>query len=399
MLLMVHVLYAKKKPPVPPPFAYVDQKALQMPDSMTHSSESIARYVKENFTSNTDRARAIFIWIATNISYDIDNMFAINFDEKKEDIIAKPLQLHRGICSNYAALFTDICTKAGIPTYEVVGYTKQNGFADYIPHAWCAAYIDTAWYMFDPTWGSGYCSNGHFYRQINEDYFKASPWTFLHSHMPFDPMWEFVDYPVTNEEFYNGRTMMNPYKEYFNFKDSIAAYDRADTITKLTGAAYRINKNGLKNTMIFQMLANVKIQIENAKRKMQYDKEKAEFDRQAAMVDLYNKAANKFTDGAALFNLFINYRNAQFAPLKPDAQIQAMIDTTTRAMDSASLWMGQVKDPPANILPMMDKLGAAIAEARTHISEQQKFLKDYFSRPRRERKYAFYTKVNMWGGN
>ncbi|WP_431216767.1 hypothetical protein ACQ86N_20700 [Puia sp. P3] len=39
-------------------------------------------------------------------------------------------------------MFTDICVKAGIPSYVVDGYTKQKGFVDYIPHAWCVTKLD-----------------------------------------------------------------------------------------------------------------------------------------------------------------------------------------------------------------------------------------------------------------
>lgn len=51
-------------------------------------------------------------------------MYAINYYEKKEDKIAKPLQTRQGICENYAALFTDICQKAGILAFVVEGYVK-----------------------------------------------------------------------------------------------------------------------------------------------------------------------------------------------------------------------------------------------------------------------------------
>jgi len=94
-------------------------------------------------------------------------MYALNFYAKTEDKITKALKTRRGICENYATLFMDICNKTGIKSFVVEGYTKQNGFADYIPHAWSAALIDTTWYLFDPTWGSGYVNNGKFVSKIN----------------------------------------------------------------------------------------------------------------------------------------------------------------------------------------------------------------------------------------
>lgn len=52
-------------------------------------------------------------------------MFAINFYEKKEDKIAKPLKTRKGICENYASLFTDICIKSGLKSFVIEGYTSK----------------------------------------------------------------------------------------------------------------------------------------------------------------------------------------------------------------------------------------------------------------------------------
>lgn len=149
-LLSTPVLQAQKV--VANEFSIIDKKMLQLPDSVTRTTESISNYITSNFKTDKEKARATFIWVATNIHYDIDNMFAINFYEPKEDKITKPLKTRKGICENYAALFNDICSKSGIKSFVIEGYTKQNGFADYIPHAWCAAFIDISWFMFDPTW-------------------------------------------------------------------------------------------------------------------------------------------------------------------------------------------------------------------------------------------------------
>ena len=130
-------------------------------------------YTHLDVYTRLDKSRAIFIWISSNIQYDIDNMFAINFYETKEEKIAKSLSTRKGICENYASIFTDISIKSGLKSFVVEGYTKQNGFADNIPHAWSAALIDTTWYLFDTTWGSGYVRGGKFFKKINNDYDDA----------------------------------------------------------------------------------------------------------------------------------------------------------------------------------------------------------------------------------
>ncbi len=147
----------------------------------------------------------------------------INFYESEEDKISKTLVTHKGVCENYAAIFNDLCRKTGIKSFVITGYTKQNGFRDFIPHAWCAAFIDSAWFLFDPTWGSGYIANAVFHKQINNYYFEAIPAMLIKTHMPFDYLWQLMHYTVTAQEFYEGRTMENPSRPYFNYIDSIAA--------------------------------------------------------------------------------------------------------------------------------------------------------------------------------
>src|SRR6185437_16150774 len=167
----------------PNPYAAVDIRAVKWPDSVTGSVTQMGAYVNAHFATPAEKVRAIFIWIASNIQYDIDNMFAINFYEDPAEKIAKPLRTRKGICENYASL--------------------------------CAAYLDGAWAFFDPTWGSGYIDNKKFVRHLDEEFYKASPDLFIHSHMPFDYLWQCLYYPVTNQQFYEGKTAPDKTKPYF----------------------------------------------------------------------------------------------------------------------------------------------------------------------------------------
>jgi len=79
--LLSQILFAQKAPQNE--YSAIDKKALQLPDSLTKTTEGIANYVNVNFKTDKEKSRAIFIWIATNIVYDVENMYAINFYEKK----------------------------------------------------------------------------------------------------------------------------------------------------------------------------------------------------------------------------------------------------------------------------------------------------------------------------
>lgn len=275
----------------------IDKKALQLPDSLTKTTQGIANYVMANFETDNEKTRAIFIWLTTNIQYDVENMFILNFYEKKEDKIKKSLETRKGICENYAILFSDICIKAGIKSFVVEGYTKQNDSVDFVPHAWCAAFVDNSWYLFDPTWASGYIHSGTFYKKINTNYFKVGPATYIKSHIPFDYLWQFLNYPVTNQEFYEGKTDQNNTKPFFSFTDSIQEFEKQNYTAQLQSTAYRIEKNGIKNSLIFDRLQYIKAELKN--------------ERKNNAINLYNTAVNDFNAGINGFNHYINYRNKQ----------------------------------------------------------------------------------------
>jgi len=380
LILSTHSIFAQKA--TVNPFAAIDKKALQLPDSLTKTTDQIAGYITSNFVKDKDKSRAIFIWVASNIQYDIENMFAINFYEKKEDKISKPLISRKGICENYASLFTDICMKAGIKSLVIEGYTKQNGFTDYIPHAWSAALIDSSWFLFDPTWGSGYVNGGKFFKKINNDYYKASPATLIKSHIPFDYLWQFLNYPVTNQEFYEGKTLQNKAKPYFNYNDSLQVFQTQGHIEQLISTAYRIEKNGVKNALVFDRLRHLKLEIEN--------------DRQNKSVDLYNTAVIDYNAGINGFNDFINYRNKQFIPKKTDPEIQSILDGADNKFKEAKIKLGQISNPDGNITTLSQQLTKSIDDAWVQMKEQQDWLKQYFSKGKTGRKSMFY-KVTWFG--
>jgi hypothetical protein len=363
-------------------YTAIDKKALQLPDSLSSNTGLIADYITSNFSTDKEKARAIFIWVATNIQYDIDNMFAINFYEPQEDKIAKPLKTRKGICENYASLFTDICKKSGLKSFVVEGFTKQNGFTDYIPHAWSAALIDSSWFLFDPTWGSGYIDGGKFYKKINNDYYKVSPSTLIKSHIPFDYLWQFLHYPVTNQEFYEGKTQQNKAKPFFNFNDSLHLYEKLSHIDQLNSSAYRVEKNGVKNSLIFDRLQHLKLEIEH--------------DKQSRTLNLYNSAVVDYNDGISGLNNFINYRNKQFTPKKPDSEIQVMIEVADIKFNDAKIKLGKISNPDATTANSIRQLTNSIEDASDQLKEQKDWLKLYFSKSKSGRKSMFY-KVTWFG--
>lgn len=376
--LCIHVTAQKTTTPKTTEYASVDNLMLKIPDSLTISTTKLSAYINSNFHNPTDKSRAIFSWITQNIQYDLDNMFAINFYQNNEELLDKALKTHSGICMHYATLFKDLAVKTGIKSIVISGYTKQNGFVDYIPHVWCGALIDSSWFLFDPTWGSGFIQDKKFVKKVNNYYYKTKPQDLIKSHIPFDPMWEFLNYPVTNKEFYAGQTQVNTSKPYFDFTDTLRAYEKKSEINQLVTATDRIEKNGVSNSIIYDRLQHNRREIEYLKSKVN-----------VAKTDQYNVAVHQFNEAVNLLNNFISYRNKQFTPLKTDPELKEMLDTVDLNLDKARMQLAQVKNPDANLSTSIPQLSKMIDDLGTTLNEQKSFLNKYLATPKFFRKGLF----------
>lgn len=357
-------------------YAPIDAKILQIPDSSTKSTESIARYINSKFSTKHDKVRAIYYWITKNIQYDVKNTYTFNLHENTKDFAEKLLKSKKGVCIDYAILFESIANKVGIKTYVIQGFTKQNGAVDNIPHAWCAAYIDAVWYLFDPTWGAGGITNSNFISHQDNRFFKSKPESYVKSHMPFEPQWQLLNYPVSYEEFCEVKSGVVAKKPLFNFNDSINAYEKLSEEDQLIVTTGRMEKNKVTNSVVFDRL--------------QYNKREIEYFGNKKNAEYYNSAINYYNEGINSLNEFTNYRNKQFAPMRPDAELKVMLDTIENCFSHAKSKIKLVSSNDPATLTSINQLYKSMADANLNLEEQKTFLKKYLSTSKIFRKTLFY---------
>ncbi len=205
------------------------QHAIDIPDGPSYSfNDSLARSViykgdihlltrelTENYTTQLEKARAIFVWITDNIAYDykhVNKHKKIKFPKckKGEDCDAKIVKWEnkylkkvickkKGICDGYSRLFKKMCDYAGIQNSIVYGYTKQRpeevGKMGALNHAWNVMLIDGKYYFVDATWGAGYCNRDKrnqlepFQKKFNEFYWLTPAEKLFITHFPKDEEW------------------------------------------------------------------------------------------------------------------------------------------------------------------------------------------------------------------
>jgi len=341
-------------------FLLVDQCMLQIPTSSTLSTTQIANYINKNFEKQTDKSRAIYIWITTNISYDTKQTKIFYNPDDYADLIKNTLATRKGVCMNYALLFNDIASKTGIKTFLVFGYTKQYEKIDIVNHVWCAAQIDSSWFLFDPTWGAGYVQKGTFIRKLNNDYFKMTPQKSIKSHMPFDPLWQLSDYPITNQEFYCENLPDNKTRPYFNYRDSLAMHEQSSELERAISSARRIKRNGVVNSLISNRLQNIYEKIEY------YEYEKT-MNTIGTAVKYYNSSIEN------LNNVIENLNNKQ-GLVTNYKELRNMLDLAANSLIMSEEKIKEISTTNAQANKSIQNLQESIKEVRNKIQQQRYYL-------------------------
>lgn len=259
--------------------------------------------------------------------------------------------------------------------YVIDGYNCRDGALLPDPHEWCAAKVSGKWYMFDPTWGAGFVENYQFIPSPNHRFCKLLPDTLLKTHMPFDPMFQFRERPLSYEEFDTGVVDEQRSVPVFYWADTLALYARQDTLERLVSVRQRMLSNGRSNDLVYYMLELTSNNIRIAG----YQK----------ILNAYNMAMDLQGKATDAINEFVRYRNKAFEPLKPDAEIQAMVDVPEELINRADSAINSIRTAPERYREPILKLRDQIMEVATTVYKHKLFLRQYFKLPAKQRKGMF----------
>ena len=355
-------------------FLSVDKIALKIPDSLTTSSKDIADYINTLALSDENKLRVIYIWITRNIQYDTEKKYS--FGQDSTEIIAKTLNSREGVCTNYAELYSNIANKVGVKSNIIQGYTIQNGQVDYNPHSWCVSIIDSSWYIFDPTWGSGFIQNSKFIPHIDDNYFKMSPDRAIKTHMPFDPLWQLLNYPISNPEFCNKDMDLKNENILFNFNDALKIYEKQSDIERLISKRGRIANNGINSFLIFTIIQQLDAQITNYYLENSYRK--------------YDLALHVYKEGIYMLNRFIEHRNDYFLPNNGDLYLKQKLDDIENSFAESMVNLESIDKPNLKLERSIGQLYKSIYAIMENVNEHRLFLDKFMKTPKKDRMSLFY---------
>lgn len=191
-------------------FTAVDKyvKSLGSLDSM--SMGTINNVVSKKFSNKIDKARAIYYWIANNITYDVKAARANNTSKNSPTDV---LLYRKAVGIGFAGLFQDMCSSANIRCLTVDGFVKNNvdeigEKGNDINHTWAVVQLGESpetWYYVDPAFGSGYADAEMktFTRTFTGAYFFTDKETFNLQHYPDNIAWKLGPGPKSKKDFFD----------------------------------------------------------------------------------------------------------------------------------------------------------------------------------------------------
>ncbi|WP_027085588.1 transglutaminase domain-containing protein [Cohnella panacarvi] len=121
-----------------------------LPKDITAAAASVT----EGMTGDEQKAKALYDWVGSRISYDYDKADAyIDRGEWREQDPGTTFDTRMGVCIDYARLYAAMARSVGLQARVVTGL-GYDGRGGYGPHAWNEAYIEEQhrWIPLDATW-------------------------------------------------------------------------------------------------------------------------------------------------------------------------------------------------------------------------------------------------------
>ncbi len=197
-------------------FIEVDAHVSFVSKQMIFHPELLTTLLTENLDNDFDKTRAIYVWIARNIEYDLNAYLNGKIDNQEIfDVLGKG----KAICSGFSNLFTFLCQQANIKAEIVEGNAKVLGYQNNViftnlNHAWNAVNIYGYWYLLDVTWATG---DPFLFNKLDKNvdlnaHFLVPPETFIKTHLPADPDWQLLKDKVSITEFKSGEIKNSSYE-------------------------------------------------------------------------------------------------------------------------------------------------------------------------------------------
>ena len=194
----------------------------------------------------------------------------------------------------------------------------------------------------------------------------VNPTELIATHMPFDYMWQFLNYPFTNREFLETKKPSAVGKAEYDFDGEIKRYDSLSDNDKAFESSERIEKNGLVNALVIEQY--------------KYKKEAFRVYTQNKNIEKLNALYSSFNENIFFLNDFIMYRFKKFKPTQSDEEMKKWIQNVKIKFKQCETDVYNIGIVGTENTGSLSNLKKAIATALMQTEEQEQFLTEYLSK-------------------
>ena len=169
------------------------------------NTKKLALKITKNRHTEFEKAKAIFIWIASNIAYDNELRTNLQLQNSiytsEKNVLKNVLKRKKALCGGYAFLYQKLCEQVGIESQVIHGYSKKyykiKKGNNQVDHTWNAVKIGGNWRLLDITLARSQQQN----KIINMYWFNTNPVFFIKTHYPENTKWSLLSNPISKSEF------------------------------------------------------------------------------------------------------------------------------------------------------------------------------------------------------
>lgn len=274
-VVLINSFYAQK-------YNAIDSIVLKYPNF--GSTEKLAERIQKDFSTERDKARAIYSWIALNLEYDLkaylNSPKQKSYTSKNEADRLKHLQLinekatqkafrsRKAVCEGFSLLYAHLATLSGLKCQVITGDSKTK-VSDIgrkrlgSNHAWNTVLIDGRWILVDATWGQGYYDERReaVITEFTPIYFDTDSKYFYAKHFPDAAM--YANNTGNKEVFLNGPIIYNRFiEEKCEILAPFSGVIQADEGDKIT---FKIKNISRFDDLYYVGKKEERIKIENQK--------------------------------------------------------------------------------------------------------------------------------------
>ncbi len=192
-----------------PKYKKVDDAVQKLGALTKFNVADIADTITENFSTNEEKARAIFYWIANNIAIDPK---AIKQQDEKNKLPEKVIELRRATPLGFSLLVQEMCSYAKIRCLSVDGFVKNHAYeinekSDEKNYSWNVVQLGQSpetWYYIDACRASGFLDPKltSFTKHFTSQYFFADKKLFNLIYFPDNMAWQLGGGNKSIKDFY-----------------------------------------------------------------------------------------------------------------------------------------------------------------------------------------------------